>query len=56
MTNIETPRMWLRPLAKRDLDDLAKIYSDPKVMRYRLISQPASREQTQKSLESYLVH
>lgn len=56
MTKIETHRMWLRPLAEADLDDLAEIYSDPDVMRYRLISQPASRKQTQESLESYLAH
>lgn len=56
MTKIETPRLWLRPLALTDLDDLAEIYSAPEVMRYRLISQPASRRQTQESLESYLAH
>ncbi|MFH7024589.1 MAG: hypothetical protein ACHBN1_04120 [Heteroscytonema crispum UTEX LB 1556] len=27
MASIETPRMWLHPLVKTDLDDLAKIYS-----------------------------
>ncbi|MBR8839583.1 MAG: GNAT family N-acetyltransferase [Stigonema ocellatum SAG 48.90 = DSM 106950] len=56
MTTIETPRMWLRPLALTDLDDLADIYTDSEVMRYRSISQPASRKQTQESLESYLAH
>jgi RimJ/RimL family protein N-acetyltransferase len=56
MTQIETPRLWLRPLALTDLDDLAAIYSDPEVMRYRLFPQPASRKQTQESLESYLAH
>lgn len=56
MAKIETPRLWLRPLALTDLDDLAEIYSAPEVMRYRLISQPASRKQTQESLESYLAH
>lgn len=56
MTKIETLRMWLRPLTKADLDDLAELYSDPEVMRYRSVSQPASRKQTQESLESYLAH
>lgn len=56
MVNIETPRLWLRPLTLTDLNDLTQIYSDPEVMRYRLISQPATREQTQKMLESYLNH
>lgn len=56
MTKIETPHLWLRPIALADLDDLAEIYSAPEVMRYRLISQPASWKQTQSSLESYLAH
>ncbi len=56
MTQLETPRLWLRPLALTDLEDLAAIYSDPEVMRYRLLSQPASRKQTQESLKSYLAH
>lgn len=56
MTKIETSRIWLRPLALADLDDLAEIYNDPEVMRYRACSQPASRKQTQERLESYLAH
>ena len=56
MTKLETLRMWLRPLAKADLDILAEIYSAPEVMRYRLISQPVSRKQTQEMLASYLAH
>lgn len=56
MTVIETPRTWLRPLVTTDLDDLAQIYSDPQVMKYRLIPQPASRKQTQEMLKSYLAH
>lgn len=56
MAKIETSRLWLRPLAKSDLDDLAGIYSDPQVMRHRLTSQPASRWQTQEMLASYLRH
>ncbi|MBW4498668.1 MAG: GNAT family N-acetyltransferase [Scytonema hyalinum WJT4-NPBG1] len=56
MTVIETPRTWLRPLVTADLDDLAQIYGEPEVMKYRLISEPASRKQTQEMLESYLAH
>ncbi|MBW4577564.1 MAG: GNAT family N-acetyltransferase [Aphanothece sp. CMT-3BRIN-NPC111] len=56
MNLIDTARMRLRPLAKSDLDSLARIYSDPDVMKYRLYSQPASFEQTQESLQSYLAH
>ncbi|BDA71519.1 probable acetyltransferase [Calothrix sp. PCC 7716] len=53
---IETTRLCLRPLAITDLNDLAEIYSDPEVMRYRLLPEPASRKQTQESLESYILH
>ncbi len=28
MTQLETPRLWLRPIALTDLDDLAAIYSE----------------------------
>ncbi|WP_082127363.1 GNAT family N-acetyltransferase [Calothrix sp. 336/3] len=53
---IETGRLLLRPLQITDLDDLALIYSDPQVMRYRVNSQPASRCETQQMLEEYIQH
>ncbi|NJM71656.1 MAG: GNAT family N-acetyltransferase [Scytonema sp. RU_4_4] len=56
MTTIETSRMLLRPLAMVDLDNLADIYRDPEVMKYRLFSQSASLKQTQELLKSYLAH
>jgi RimJ/RimL family protein N-acetyltransferase len=56
MTELITPRMWLRPLTKTDLEALARLYSDPKVMKYRLIAQPACRQQTQEMLNVYLKH
>lgn len=56
ITELITPRLWLRPLAKTDLEELARIYSDPEVMKYRLIAQPASRQQTRVMLEAYLRH
>jgi ribosomal-protein-alanine N-acetyltransferase len=51
-----TERLRLRPLSTDDLEDLAVIYGDPEVMRYRLHTQPASREQTRTMLEQYLHH
>jgi [ribosomal protein S5]-alanine N-acetyltransferase len=56
MPQIETSRLWLRPLALTDLDDLASIYSDSEVMKYRVQSEPAYKEQTLLNLESYLLH
>jgi RimJ/RimL family protein N-acetyltransferase len=56
MTTIETPRMLLRPPVMVDLDNLAEIYRDPEVMRYRLFSQPPSLKQTHEFLKSYLAH
>ena len=34
MTQLETPRLLLRPVAANDLDDLAPILADPVVMKY----------------------
>jgi ribosomal-protein-alanine N-acetyltransferase len=56
MTTIETSRLLLRPLKLTDLEDLAQIYSDPEVMRYRLFPKPASLLETQAFLESYIEH
>jgi ribosomal-protein-alanine N-acetyltransferase len=56
MTNLETARLWLRPLKNTDLGDLANIYRDPEVMKYRLFPAPATREQTQARLEQMMSH
>jgi ribosomal-protein-alanine N-acetyltransferase len=56
MQEIETARLQLRRLEFRDLDDLAQIYQDPEVMRYRLYPNPASREETQDQLMRMLEH
>ncbi|KAM3099346.1 GNAT family N-acetyltransferase [Phormidesmis sp. 146-35] len=56
MTEIETARLHLRPLMPQDLEVLARIYRDPEVMQYRLHSEPASREQTQESLDQMIAH
>jgi len=56
MAEIETNRLQLRKLTGQDLDDLAQIYQDPEVMRYRLHPEPATREQTQEMLKTILSH
>lgn len=56
MLEIETARLQLRRLESRDLDDLARIYQNPEVMRYRLHRSPASREETQRQLTQMLKH
>ncbi|BAB78136.1 GNAT family N-acetyltransferase (plasmid) [Anabaena sp. FACHB-709] len=56
MTTIETSRLLLRPLKLTDLEDLAQIYSNPEVMKYRLFPKPTSLLETQAFLESYIAH
>ena len=56
MAEIETDRLHFRKLTWQDLDDLARIYQDPEVMKYRLHPKPATREQTQEMLEKILSH
>jgi RimJ/RimL family protein N-acetyltransferase len=56
MTEIETARLHLRPLTLQDLENLAQIYGDPEVMRYRLHPEPATRAQTQESLTQMIAH
>jgi len=54
MTEIETARLQLRKFSPGDLDDLFLLNSDPDVMRYIGSGIPASREQTQASLNSIM--
>ena len=55
MNIIETSRTILRKFTMDDLDDVAAIFSNPRVMRYLgLNCQPASREETQQILESMI--
>src|SRR5438046_10583341 len=55
MIEIETERLRLRQFRREDLDALAAIYADPEVMRYMGTGRPATREQTQASVERFLV-
>ncbi|PYJ48599.1 MAG: hypothetical protein DME87_12045 [Verrucomicrobia bacterium] len=53
---IETCRLCLRVFELADLDALAKINSDPEVMRYTGDGSPVSTEQTEKRLHAYMEH
>lgn len=45
----ETPRLRLRQLEERDLDDLARMFSDPETMKY-IGGNPLSREESWRAL------
>jgi len=53
---IETARLRLRMFRPEDLDDLAKMFSDPRVMRYVADGKPAGREVAEKALTSMIDH
>jgi RimJ/RimL family protein N-acetyltransferase len=52
---LETPRLLLRLMQPSDLDDLLKIFGDPKVMD-SFHEQPFTREQMQRWLQRNLAH
>jgi RimJ/RimL family protein N-acetyltransferase len=54
MLNLETTRLVLRPFVESDLDALAGIFADPRVMRYLPAGQGISRERTQAALTRYI--
>ena len=56
MPAIETDRLLLRMFGPEDLDELARLFRDPQVMRYVGDGQPASREETERTLESIIRH
>jgi RimJ/RimL family protein N-acetyltransferase len=53
---IQTRRLHLRMFELTDLDALAKINSDPEVMRHTGDGNTVSREETEKRLHAYLEH
>jgi RimJ/RimL family protein N-acetyltransferase len=53
---VETRRLCLRMFELADSDALAKINSDPEVMRYTGDGNPVSREQTETRLQGYIEH
>ena len=52
MIILETEHLLFRPLTLSDLDDLAVLYADPKVMRF--LGGPRSREEVQHILNRYI--
>jgi RimJ/RimL family protein N-acetyltransferase len=56
MPTIETERLWLRMFSPEDLDDLARLFRDPQVMKYVADGQPVSREEAERALNSIIKH
>ena len=56
MPAIETERLLLRMLGPEDLDELARLFRDPQVMRYVGDGQPVSREEAERALNSIIRH
>lgn len=56
MPAIETDRLLLRMFGPEDLDELARLFSDPDVMRYVGDGQPVNREEADKALQSIIKH
>src|SRR5215470_2088658 len=54
MPAIETERLRLRMLDGDDLDNLARMFSDPEVVKYVGDGKPASREEAVKALHSII--
>ncbi len=56
MPAIETERLLLRMFRPDDLDELARLFSDPDVLRYVGDGKPVNREETDKALKSIIKH
>ena len=54
MSVLETDRLRLRPWRAADVDDLARIYSDPDVFRF--LGGPISRRETEAQIERFVRH
>ncbi len=56
MPSIETERLLLRKFRPDDLDELAKLFSDPDVMRYVGNGRPIDRDESERALKSIIRH
>jgi RimJ/RimL family protein N-acetyltransferase len=56
MARIETERLLLRISRPDDLDDLARLFSDPDVLRYVGDGKPTTREEADRTLQSIIKH
>ncbi len=56
MVTLETERLLLRPFREADLDDYARICSDPEVMRHMGDGRPVSRPDAWRQMAFFLGH
>ena len=56
MPAIETERLLLRMFGPEDLDEMARLFRDPQVVKFVGDGQPVSREETERALESIIRH
>ena len=56
MPSIETERLRLRMFSPDDLDDLARVFADPEVVKYVGDGKPAGRDEAAKALDSIIAH
>ena len=56
MPTIETERLLLQMFRPEDLDELARLFSDPDVMKYVGDGKPVNREEADKALKSIIRH
>jgi RimJ/RimL family protein N-acetyltransferase len=56
MPAIETQRLLLRMFRPEDLDDLARLFSDPEVVKYVGDGRTVNREESDKALQSIIRH
>jgi ribosomal-protein-alanine N-acetyltransferase len=56
MASIETERLLLRMFRPDDLDDLARLFADPDVVRYVGDGKPEGREEADRALQSIIKH
>ncbi|TGQ04838.1 GNAT family N-acetyltransferase [Mesorhizobium sp. M2E.F.Ca.ET.219.01.1.1] len=54
MLTLQTPRLFMRPLAKSDLEDVHRLHTDPLVVRSLFSGEPPSRQNTEEKLDQYV--
>ena len=53
---VETERLWLRPMCLGDLDALSSLFSDPEIIRHLSPAKPMERPEVEVALHSMLSH
>ncbi len=54
MLVLETPRLFIRPLAMSDLEDVHRLHTDPFVVQSLFSGEPPSRQSTQEKMDQYV--